>query len=221
MFDLPKSLIHIDPFLLPSEVCDSDSKLILDKAKEIVDEAPYTEAAYLIRDYVRNNIKYRLDFCTVKASETLMKGTGMCTNKANLQVALLRSLGIPAGYGLVYITKKVFEDDSDPEIYKKISEPTTHVFACVWLPELNRFCYHDATEQGKDYQKYMVELPWTGETMYKPCWIRGNIHIHSNLDHLFKAATRYTAEEFEKQNIKYDKKEAQCTTFKRAGRHTD
>jgi len=205
MFDKSKAHLHLDPFLIPTEICDSDNELIFCKAKDIIGRTKDIKvAANHICEWMREEITYTFDFCSVKASQTLLKREGMCTNKANLQIALLRSLGIPAGYGIVHITKQVFERDVVPEIYEKISEPTTHVFACVWDPEFDRFCYHDSTERGKDFLDFMVVLP-TGEIRYQDRWLRGGIHIHSNLDHLFKMPSRWSREEFEKQNIEYRK----------------
>ena len=36
---------------------------------------------------------------------TLEKLEGMCTNKATLQIALCRAIGIPAGYSIVHIKR--------------------------------------------------------------------------------------------------------------------
>jgi hypothetical protein len=203
MFDKTTSRVHLDPFLIPTEICDSDNSLIVAKAKELVGKTKdIWKAADSVRSFLRKEVVYTFDYCSTKASETLQKMEGMCTNKANLQVALMRSLGIPAGYGLVHITKEVFVRDVVPEMYEKISEPTTHVFACVWIPEFDRFCYFDSTERNKDFMHLMVELP-TGETRYQDRWLRGTIHVHANLDHLFKRASRWTREEFEQQNKVY------------------
>eukprot|EP01138_Halocafeteria_seosinensis_P001248 gb/GECG01001278.1/.p1 GENE.gb/GECG01001278.1/~~gb/GECG01001278.1/.p1 ORF type:complete len:280 (+),score=27.54 gb/GECG01001278.1/:1-840(+) len=91
-------MMHLTPFLLPTEVCDSRSPRIQELAKEIIDagSSPFT-AACAVRRYVRNHIQYMLHPKEMKASETAEIKEGMCTNKTNLQVALLRAAGIPAG----------------------------------------------------------------------------------------------------------------------------
>ncbi len=101
------------------------------------------EKSIRIFDFVREKIEYRFDFPSTKASETLKKRKGNCFNKANLQIALLRSAGIPAGYHVVLIKKEVFRPIVPPEIYELINQPTVHVFACCLLE--NRWVSADAT----------------------------------------------------------------------------
>ena len=97
--------------------------------------------------------RYTLDDKRSKASETLAKREGMCTNKANLQVsiwrakcstsyflhhslaaklcitrvqiALLRATGVACGYRMVHVTKECFRSPKTlPELFEKIHEPT-------------------------------------------------------------------------------------------------
>ncbi len=150
---------------------------------------------------MRTQIPYGLDYCDVKASETLEKGWGMCTNKATLQIALMRAIGIPAAYGLVHITKEAFRG-TIPELFDAISEPTTHCFACAWVASEERFFYVDGTEREKDEQRFLVELE-TGETRYQDRWLRGKIMLHSSLDHLFTLPSRWSRDLFEQQNTEY------------------
>lgn len=55
--------------------------------------------------WVAKHIEYSFQDKSDLASDTLRKRLGMCTNKATLQIALLRALGIPAGYCVVHIYK--------------------------------------------------------------------------------------------------------------------
>ncbi|MDQ3357003.1 MAG: transglutaminase-like domain-containing protein [Actinomycetota bacterium] len=53
--------------------------------------------------FVRDEIPYAFGPWGVRASQTLAQGTGTCTNKANLLVALLRAAGIGAAYGVLRV----------------------------------------------------------------------------------------------------------------------
>ena len=58
-----------------------------------------------MQTFVARQVVYSFQDKSDRASDTLMKMEGMCTNKCTLQVAMLRSLGIPAGYCIVHIYK--------------------------------------------------------------------------------------------------------------------
>ena len=64
-------------------------------------------AADAVRAWVAERVAYSFKDRGDKATDTLSKRRGMCTNKATLQVALMRALGIPAGYCIVHIHKGV------------------------------------------------------------------------------------------------------------------
>src|SRR5262245_27691851 len=88
------------------------------------------EAAY---DFIRRNILYAFDAWEVKAHETLKKGTGMCFNKTNLMIALLRGAGLPSRFAAFWIRKQGFSLTSAPEMFRQISPVTIHVYAEVCL----------------------------------------------------------------------------------------
>jgi transglutaminase-like putative cysteine protease len=96
----------MDEFLSSSELCDFKNPIIIEKAKNITDGAGIPrEAAEKIFLFVRDEVLFGLDNFDVKASETLSRGYGQCVNKANLQVALLRSIDIPARYHRVVLSR--------------------------------------------------------------------------------------------------------------------
>jgi len=89
----------LEPYLAATQLCDFDAEsLIRVKAAEIAqgcaDERERFERVYR---YVKE-LPYGLEDWDVKASETLRKGWGMCSGKANLLVAMSRALSIPARY---------------------------------------------------------------------------------------------------------------------------
>jgi transglutaminase-like putative cysteine protease len=88
--------LHLRPFLLSSAVCDCDHPAVVALSLELVGRCTsVAEAAASVRAWVREHILYTLQDKSDRASQTLAKREGMCTNKANLQVALLRAAGIP------------------------------------------------------------------------------------------------------------------------------
>ena len=88
--------LHLRPFLLGSTVCDCDHPAVAALSLELVGRCTsVAEAAACVRAWVREHIVYTLQDKSDLASQTLAKREGMCTNKANLQVALLRAAGIP------------------------------------------------------------------------------------------------------------------------------
>ena len=127
---------HLAPFLLPTAVCDSGHPSIVALSRRLVPTGcTPARAASAVRAWVRSNIAYALRDKSETASETLARREGMCTNKANLQVALLRAAGIPAGYVLAHITKEAFICRAMlNEVYKLISPITLHIFCSVYIP---------------------------------------------------------------------------------------
>lgn len=187
------------PFLLPTHVCDADHPEVVQLSRQLIPPGTATlQAANSVRLWIRENIKYTLDDKKAKASETLAKREGMCTNKANLQIAVLRAAGIAAGYKLVHITKECFRSPHMlPELFEKIHEPTVHCFAAVYCPDVNedggtlvsgRFYDMDATERVRtppEETTFLEQDPCTGETRYQVRWLRGPIgDVQANLDHL-------------------------------------
>ncbi|NEP45083.1 MAG: transglutaminase family protein [Okeania sp. SIO2G4] len=90
------------------------------------------ESAINIWDYVRT-MPYRFGFWFVKASQTFEFGFGMCTTKANLQVALLRALGIEAKYGEANVAAKYLIPFLPPAYRFKVTKNIRHYFCLVNL----------------------------------------------------------------------------------------
>lgn len=96
-------------YLASDHVVNSDNRLIVKKAKEIVgSEKSALKAAKLIHRWVNGNIEKKL-IDTVSALDTLESREGECQAHSNLFAALARAAGIPAKVisGLVY--SKEFE----------------------------------------------------------------------------------------------------------------
>lgn len=84
--------------------------------------------------WVKENIKFEFGYWGIKASKVLKKRKGMCTNKANLLIALLRVLNIPAGYGILKVnTKRFYQELMCPSFRKLVSPKTTHIYVGIFL----------------------------------------------------------------------------------------
>jgi len=212
-FDLGKPTegqVHLMPFLLATQYCDADHPSVVQLARELIPKGcGALEAACRVRNWVRANILYLLDSKNRLASATLASREGMCTNKANLQIALLRAAGIPAGYILCHISKEAFGRDLVPELMEKISDPTLHCFCATMDSNTNEVFHFDATEEllGPPSANILLEESLeTGETRMRSNWLRGPwTPIQANLDHLlaFEFPSKHSTEILERQNELY------------------
>mmetsp|Transcript_29969 Transcript_29969/g.25267 ORF Transcript_29969/g.25267 Transcript_29969/m.25267 type:complete len:229 (-) Transcript_29969:112-798(-) len=205
--------MHLMPFLLPTNFCDSENAAIRTLAHELIPAGTSAEeAAKMVRAWVRREITYTLDVKDTTASQTLRSREGMCTNKANLQVAIMRAAGVPAGFVMCHVTKEAFKSEHIlEELYATISDPTIHCFCAVYIPEFQSFRNYDATEKSREspaHNKLLAEDPDTGETTYQPKWLRGPFGpVQANLDHLLSYVfpSRISDQLRDKQNALYRK----------------
>jgi len=127
-------------YLQPSELCDFDRSFeIRAKAKELTEDCHTRNQKFQrLFDYVKE-LPYGLEDWDVTASETLSKGWGMCSGKANLLVALLRSVGIPARYRVYRIRAEVnlwIEVTAERALAQRMGAAPNqqdHVDCQVWL----------------------------------------------------------------------------------------
>jgi len=169
--------IYLQKFLLGTKYCDTDDPIIRLIAKELSLNSNGNDvySAVKIFNWVRDEVKYSFDYWNVRASETLQKMNGMCANKANLQIAMLRSIGIPAGYMVLRIKKDALKAIAIDELYDKSLDMIIHVYCCVMLN--GRWVGADATVDRELYDSAYVDIPdwdyveWDGYN---------NIHISDN-----------------------------------------
>jgi len=176
-------------YLSPTKVCDFETSDIRMKGY-LITKNSYSEKqkAIDIFNFVRDEIKYRFDYSYTKASETLKKGYGNCFNKSNLQIALLRSCGIYAGYKVYMIKKEIFFPIVPQDIYELISQPTIHVSCVVFLN--NRWVEADTTIDFELYNHIYRNMEnwkyeeWDGEKdiSIPEKYIIENQGIYSNID---------------------------------------
>jgi transglutaminase-like putative cysteine protease len=92
----------LEDYLRPSELCDSTNPKIKSIAEKITTGAKSPkDAAIRIFYFVRDEIPLAFVNPSTTASETLKNRRGNCFTKATLQMALLRSLKIPARFRIL------------------------------------------------------------------------------------------------------------------------
>ncbi|MDP3790378.1 MAG: transglutaminase-like domain-containing protein, partial [Candidatus Omnitrophota bacterium] len=117
----------------PSVFNDCGNPKVISKTEEVIKGAVSEEEKVLkIAQFVRG-LKYAIGPWNEKASETLRKGSGICSTLTNLQVAMLRATGITTRIGVRWINRRKMDID----IYKKISPEdqlvVPHMYTEVWL----------------------------------------------------------------------------------------
>ena len=119
-----------DPDICESH-CDHQNPAILNVARFLKGRDDW-ETAVNVWEFVRH-MPYRFGFWNVPASRTLELGFGMCTTKANLQVALLRALNIEARFGECEVAAKYLVPFLPPAYRGSITKDIRHYFGIVFL----------------------------------------------------------------------------------------
>ncbi len=107
--------MSIENFLKEDDYVDFTAPIIMQKVEELfkgVDrEVDKARIAYeFVRDEVSHIFDTKEDVVKAKASEVLQYKAGICHSKACLLAALLRAVGIPAGFCFQHLT--LADDDS-------------------------------------------------------------------------------------------------------------
>ncbi|MGC9031709.1 MAG: transglutaminase-like domain-containing protein [Minisyncoccia bacterium] len=125
---------NIKQFLEPTVFCDFENPLIQKKVREIKGQETDTrKISVKLFEWVRDRIFYLVGNWQKKASETLKTKKGTCTNKANLLVAFFRTIGVPAGYGIMKVYTRYFGPLFIPMFKKFSGKISTHIYCVAWL----------------------------------------------------------------------------------------
>ena len=199
-------------FLIETKYCDVKNPDIQGKVKQILSSSGDSNIAVRIFDWVRDEVKYSFDFWNVKASGTLWKMSGMCANKANLQIAMQRAAGIPAAYRTLRIKKEAIKTIANDEIYRESAEVIIHVYCCVLLN--GEWISADATVDRELYEAAYLRVPdweylrWDGENDFRisSSYIVEDLGLHSNIDAYMDMPHRFLTEEVIKRANVYIEK---------------
>jgi hypothetical protein len=139
----------------PTTLCDIDHPEIRRRAARLsrtTDEA----TAQAIFNFVQS-MPYRFGNWQERASDTLARGSGMCTTKANLQVALMRAAGLEAGFTEVPMVMSVL-GKLMPDAWLPMMRPTVrHYFGAVKLG--GRWHAADSSYTDDSMRIYLESIP--------------------------------------------------------------
>lgn len=114
-------------FVASSAVIDFHDPRVARLARALAADTPLATARRCyewVRDGIEHSIDFKREEVSCSASEVLALGTGLCTAKSHLLVALLRANGIPAGFCYQRLT------------LREAGSPfCTHGLVAVWLQE--------------------------------------------------------------------------------------
>lgn len=146
----------------PATLCDVDHPEIRRQAARLRRASPASTAEAVLQ-FVQP-IPYRFGPWQERASETLARGVGMCTTKANLQVALMRAAGLEAGYVESPMPTSVL-GKLMPDGWLALQRPVVrHYFAAVKLG--GRWHATDASYDDAAYGIYVQSFPHTASLRY-------------------------------------------------------
>jgi transglutaminase-like putative cysteine protease len=129
----------MEEYLASDAVVDWRTAEVRQKALELTQSlTEENDKARCLYEWVRDKIPHSadsgLDIVTCTASEVLKQGTGICFAKSHLLAALLRAIGIPAGF--CYQVLRM-----DPPID---NEPVLHGLNGIYLATLGKWIRVDA-----------------------------------------------------------------------------
>jgi hypothetical protein len=157
-------LAHSDRFLASSKLCDADHPAIQEKTLSLGRScASKREKAIRVYHFVRDEILYQMCQFSDAASDTLASKRGHCYQKANLEIALLRALVIPAGFITQRIDPGVLRPFLVDEAMALLGGRMAHAYACAFLD--GRWVGADAT-----FDKPLLDFALEGHWQMQESW---------------------------------------------------
>jgi hypothetical protein len=187
-------------YIEPTEFCDCRNDVIIKKSNELIGQTSIPkDAAIKIFNFVRDEIPFEANRADERASETLQRGSGFCITKSNLQIALLRAIGIPARYHHVHLKKVILNGVIRKAILKYVPDIITyHPWCECYINDNWVACealYHkeliaDLRQGGFITYEQIPSIDWDGETDLILCapWIVGDLGVTQNMDNVFRKA---------------------------------
>lgn len=160
-------------YLRPTQFVQSDSPEMQALSRQLTRKASTQyEAVTAIIEYVADNIKYIYNPALFDALSTLHSGSGNCTNAANLSVALLRAVGIPARFvGGTTLNKqwKIPIDD-----YRNLVQSMGqggHAWVEVYFPDLGWLSYDPRQSKQFTSTRHVKEAHGSDHTDIVDTWV--------------------------------------------------
>jgi transglutaminase-like putative cysteine protease len=185
-------------YLIATPMCDHDHPLVQETARRVVAGAQTNgEMATRIFNFVRDTIRFSMAFSKSKASQILKLGYGECITKTNVQVALLRAVGIPARIHWVMVQKKVLNGLVASIALRFITPEASHFWTECYLAGhwiscealLDKPLYEGMLEQGLITKVQIPTIDWDGEkdlVLLKP-WITSDRGYVASADEAHRA----------------------------------
>jgi hypothetical protein len=193
---------ELQEYVKPTHYCDSDSPEIIAQARSLAEGCQSsTKEAMAVFYFVRDHFLFGLTAANQKASETLLEPVGWCVTKTNLQIALLRALGIPARYHQVVLTKKALKGYISRLMYRAIKEPIWfHPWCEVFLQGrwiacdlfLDQKTYQAARKAGVYTHTQIPTLDWDGQKdllLVQP-WMTEDRGVLASYDEVMEAVAK-------------------------------
>jgi transglutaminase-like putative cysteine protease len=188
----------LSQYLLTTPMCDHGHPLVQETARRVASGAQTNrEMAIRIFDYVRDTIRFSMAFSKSKASQILELGYGECITKTNVQVALLRAVGIPARMRWVMAQKKVLNGLVAGVVLRFMPPAVSHFWTECYLGEhwiscealLDKPLYEGMLRQGLITKQQIPTIDWDGEkdiVVLKP-WITSDRGFVASADEAHQA----------------------------------
>jgi transglutaminase-like putative cysteine protease len=179
----------VDKYLIATSMCNYDHPLVQETARKVIAGAQTErEMATRIFDFVRDTIRFSMAFSRSKASQILKLGYGECITKTNVQVALLRAVGVPARMHWVMAQACVLHGLVADFIFRSMTSEASHFWTECYLGDhwiscealLDKPLYEGMLKQGLITKEQIPSIDWEGErdlVVLKP-WItsdRGHV----------------------------------------------
>jgi transglutaminase-like putative cysteine protease len=174
--------------------CDRGHPSIRAAADRVLEPGlPEREQAVRLFRFVRDEVRYFFGPWGVRASETLASREGTCSNKNNLFIALLRSVGIPAAYGVLRVNAREYFGNITPEAWKpRGSSNSTHIYAAAFLDgrwvRCDTSTDREAASKLSHFNQQTRLVEWDGEhdamDRLDPAHVHGDFGLFANVDDL-------------------------------------
>ena len=160
-------------YVAATKLCDSDNPWLRKIAEEVVRDATTPEEKALsIFYHVRNAVRFSLAYSRSSASQTLKRGYGECGNKTNAQVALLRTVGIPARFRWVQARSEVLHHLIADFVYRNLPPVVSHFWCECFLSGewvscelmLDKPLYDGMLQEGLITKEQVPTIDWDGKT---------------------------------------------------------
>ena len=164
---------ELGKYLEPTPLSDSDNPFLKSRARRIITGSDSAkESALRLFYFVRDHIVYGSSDLYGKASHVLKVGVGHCKVKANVQMCLLRAVGIPARLHAASVKTEALKGLYPDWILKKIPEVFIHAWCeChlsgTWIAcdaTFDEPLFNALRRKGHLSEQAIPTIDWDGET---------------------------------------------------------